>query len=129
MNRNIDQVDSMRARSALSALLVLCLSLSGIGGHAHAMATVTGPAGHETPHSEMTGMPHDGGHEMPGAMMPAGATDESCCQDEASCLCSAISQCVGLSNQTSPLHSVMTRQSPKTNDFMVDIVPPPPKLA
>ena len=129
MKRNIDQVDSTRARSSLTALLILCLSLSGMGGHVHAMIAVTDSGGVEDHHNEMPGMSHHDGHEMRPAMMDPTDADEACCQDQASCHCSAIPQFLGASNETPPLHSVMPQRSPKVSDFIFDIVPPPPKSA
>ena len=129
MKRNIDQVDSTRARSSLTALLILCLSLSGMGGHVHAMIAVTDSEGFEDHHNEMPGMSHHDGHEMRLAMMAPTDADESCCQDQASCHCSAIPQFLGASNEPPPLHRVMPQRSPKVSDFIVDIVPPPPKPA
>jgi hypothetical protein len=129
MKRNIDQVDSTRGRSSLTALLILCLSLSGMGGHVHAMIAVTDSEGFEDHHNEMPGMSHHDGHEMRLAMMAPTDADESCCQDQASCHCSAIPQFLGASNEPPPLHRVMPQRSPKVSDFIVDIVPPPPKPA
>jgi len=129
MKRNIDQVDSTRGRSSLTALLILCLSLSGMGGHVHAMIAVTDSGGFEDHHKEMPGMSHHDGHEMRPAMMDPSDADETCCQDQASCHCSAIPQFLGASNETPPLHSVMPQRSPKVSDFIFDIVPPPPKSA
>jgi len=129
MKRNIDQVDSTRGRSSLTALLILCLSLSGMGGHVHAMIAVTDSEGFEDHHNEMPGMSHHDGHEMRLEMMASTDADESCCQDQASCHCSAIPQFLGASNETPPLHSVMPQRSPKVSDFIFDIVPPPPKSA
>ena len=129
MKRNIDQVDSTRGRSSLTALLILCLSLSGMGGHVHAMIAVTDSGGVEDHHNEMPGMSHHDGHEMRLAMMAPTDADASCCQDQASCHCSAIPQFLGASNETPPLHSVMPQRSPKASDFIFDIVPPPPKSA
>ena len=129
MKRNIDQVDSTRGRSSLTALLILCLSLSGMGGHVHAMIAVTDSEGFEDHLNEMPGMSHHDGHEMRLAMMASTDADESCCQDQASCHCSAIPQFLGASNETPPLHSVMPQRSPKVSDFIFDIVPPPPKSA
>ena len=129
MKRNIDQVDSTRARSSLTALLILCLSLSGMGGHVHAMIAVTDSGGFEDHHNEMPGMSHHDGHEMRSAMMAPTDADEACCQDQASCHCSAIPQFLGASNEPPPLHRVMPQRSPKVSDFIVDIVPPPPKPA
>ena len=129
MKRNIDQVDSTRGRSSLTALLILCLSLSGMGGHVHAMIAVTDSEGFEDHHNEMPGMSHHDGHEMRLAMMAPTDADEACCQDQASCQCSAIPQFLGASNEPPPLHRVMPQRSPKVSDFIVDIVPPPPKPA
>ena len=129
MKRNIDQVYSTRGRSSLTALLILCLSLSGMGGHVHAMIAVTDSEGFEDHHNEMPGMSHHDGHEMRLEMMASTDADESCCQDQASCHCSAIPQFLGASNETPPLNSVMPQRSPKVSDFIFDIVPPPPKSA
>ena len=129
MKRNIDQVDSTRGRSSLTALLILCLSLSGMGGHVHAMIAVTDSGGFEDHHNEMPGMSHHDGHEMRLEMMASTDADASCCQDQASCHCSAIPQFLGASNEPPPLHRVMPQRSPKVSDFIVDIVPPPPKPA
>lgn len=129
MKRNIDQVDSTRGRSSLTALLILCLSLSGMGGHVHATIAVTDSEGFEDHHNEMPGMSHHDGHEMRLEMMASTDADESCCQDQASCHCSAIPQFLGASNGTPPLNSVMPQRSPKVSDFIFDIVPPPPKSA
>lgn len=129
MKRNIDQVDSTRGRSSLTALLILCMSLSGMGGHVHAMIAVTDSEGFEDHHNEMPGMSHHDGHEMRLEMMASTDADESCCQDQASCHCSAIPQFLGASNETPPLNSVMPQRSPKVSDFIFDIVPPPPKSA
>lgn len=129
MKRNIDQVDSTRGRSSLTALLILCLSLSGMGGHVHSMIAVTDSEGFEDHHNEMPGMSHHDGHEMRLEMMASTDADESCCQDQASCHCSAIPQFLGASNETPPLNSVMPQRSPKVSDFIFDIVPPPPKSA
>ena len=129
MKRNIDQVDSTRGRASLTALLILCLSLSGMGGHVHAMIAVTDSGGFEDHHNEMPGMSHHDGHEMRPAMMAPTDADEACCQDQASCHCSAIPQFLGASNEPPPLHRVMPQRSPKGSDFIVDIVPPPPKPA
>ena len=127
MIRNIDQVDNLRSRSPLTALLILCLSLSGIGGHAHAMFTAADSGEIQIHDSETAVIPHHDGHQMPGSMMPVGGADESCCPDQASCHCSAIPQFFGASNQTPPLNLVLALRSPKTFDFIFDIVPPPPK--
>ena len=129
MKRNIDQVDSTRARSSLTALLILCLSLSGMGGHVHAMIAVTDSGGVEDHHNEMPGMSHHDGHEMPLAMMAPTDADEACCQDQASCHCSAIPQFLGASDEMPLLHSVTPLLSLKVLDFIFDIVPPPPKPA
>ena len=129
MKRNIDQVDSTRGRFSLTALLILCLSLSGMGGHVHAMIAVTDSEGFEDHHNEMPGMSHHDGHEMRLEMMASTDADASCCQDQASCHCSAIPQFLGASNETPPLNSVMPQRSPKVSDFIFDIVPPPPKSA
>ena len=129
MKRNIDQVYSTRSRFSLTALLILCLSLSGMGGHVHAMIAVTDSGGFEDHHNEMPGMSHHDWHEMRPAMMAPTDADEACCQDQASCHCSAIPQFLGASNETPPLHSVMPQRSPKVSDFIFDIVPPPPKPA
>ena len=127
MIRNIDQVDNLRSRSPLTALLILCLSLSGIGGHAHAMFTASDSGEIQIHDGETAVIPHHDGHQMPGSMMPVGGADESCCPDQASCHCSAIAQGFGLSNRALPPHSVMTLRQPKAFDFIFDIVPPPPK--
>ncbi len=129
MKRNIDQVDRMRSRSPLTAVLILCLGLSGIGGHVHAMVEMTDSAGLAVHSIEMVGMAHHGGHEGPGAIMTSSDADEACCQDQASCHCSAIPQFLGASTKMQPHHRVMPLRSPKVFDFIVDIVPPPPKLA
>ena len=131
MIRNIDQVDNMqmRSRSPLTALLILCLSLSGIGGHAHSMFTAAGSGEIQIHDSEMAGMSHHDGYEMPGSTTSTAGEDESCCPDQASCHCSAIPQFFGASNQTPPLNLVLALRSPKTFDFIFDIVPPPPKPA
>jgi hypothetical protein len=105
------------------------LSLSGMGGHVHAMIAVTDSEGFEDHHNEMPGMSHHDGHEMRLEMMASTDADESCCQDQASCHCSAIPQFLGASNETPPLNSVMPQRSPKVSDFIFDIVPPPPKSA
>ena len=129
MKINIVQLDSTRARSSPTALVILCLSLSGMGGHVHAMIAVTDSGGFEVHHNEMAGMSHHDWHEMPLAMMAPIDADESCCQDQASCHCSAIPQFLGVSKETPRLHRVITRRSPKAYDFIVDIVTPPPKSA
>ena len=126
---NTEQVDSTRGGSLLTALLVLCLSLSGTGGHVHAMVAETDLGDREVHHSEMAGMSHHDGHEMLGAMMVPTEADKSCCQDQASCHCSAIPQFLGASDEMPPLHRVTPLLSLKALDFIFDIVPPPPKTA
>jgi hypothetical protein len=126
---NSEQADSTRRGSLLPALLVLCLSLSGMGGHVHAMVAETDSGGREIHHNEMAGMSRHDGHEMLGAMMAPTQADESCCQDQASCHCSAIPQFLGASDDMPPRHSVTPLRSLKVLDFIFDIVPPPPKPA
>jgi hypothetical protein len=93
------------------------------------MIAVTDSGGVEDHHNEMPGMSHHDGHEMRLEMMASTDADASCCQDQASCHCSAIPQFLGASNETPPLNSVMPQRSPKVSDFIFDIVPPPPKSA